>query len=410
MMATPRLPHLPTEVWGDIIFEATRPPFGCYPLTSLKHSPFSLSPSENLSGHLSTLYTRTQLVLVSRQWNALGTSRLYETLVLSHSDNYHGLWEALLREERDEGEGFGRFVRCVVVPYEPNPSISPVAIISRLPNLEVIVRSPRPEFIWPYEVSAPDTAPSHIPPLRPHLEPIYTILKNVTRIDCYEHRTATVRSSGLHSLDQVLLNCPKLQFLSITGDLVEGSASLAPKVCLPNLTTLCLERFTSTDRVCLWVMENLDHVIIHQNLYHTRMLKLWKRFGDTLQVVEITATQSAHPNPRGSEISDILEFCPALRDLAYNIEYSNPPVFRKQAHLSLVNLRMRAGHILGKPSRTQVLLIGEHLDAYTKVTTPCLEAVFLPGYWERRLAPERMRRILQKFEKMCPGKVEFAMK
>ncbi|KAF9457912.1 hypothetical protein BDZ94DRAFT_1271897 [Collybia nuda] len=228
---------VPPEIWSNIIFFATRPPSQCYPLTTTAHKPFDLSPANNLVGHLSTLPTRMRIVLVSRVWHTIGSQYLYEFLQLSHSSKFPELLKVL---ERSSGQGqMAQYVRCAVLPYEPNPKISPLRILELLPNLEVLIRSHNPPYEWPVPTSGRPTRSSQLGSISP-------ILGNLRRFDCTEHRFAGVSIGGLNHLPSSLRSCNNLEYLSIAGDCCETLDA----VNLPSLITLRVERFVSTKRFC----------------------------------------------------------------------------------------------------------------------------------------------------------------
>lgn len=378
---------VPPEIWSNILFFATRPPSQCYPLTATTHQPFDPSPADNLVGHLSTLQLRARIVLVSHQWNALGTPYLYEFLRLSHSSRFEGLIAGL---KRSSGQGrVARYVRCAVLPYERGPFISPLLVLELLPNLEVLIRSQNPPYEWPMP-GFNDRLARTLP-----LGSISLILGTLKRIDCTEHRFAGATTGGLNHLPSILRACTGLEYLSISGDLHES----VDEVNLPSLVTLRAERFVSTDRFCkYWVMDNLRHVVLHLNLYHTRLLKFWRQFGQKLHTVELATSPGDDPR-LNDEISDVLQYCPNLKELSYHIEFSQAPSFRNGVHTSLTALRLHAGYPDSSITRRlpQFDQIASHFDAFSKRMVPCLEEVTLCGVWTDDKPIHGIKSILQKF-------------
>ncbi|RDB30489.1 hypothetical protein Hypma_007213 [Hypsizygus marmoreus] len=386
---------LTSKIWSKILYLATRPPPWCYALPSTIYTPFLSSPEENLHGHLSTLETRLSVVLVSRQWYSLGTPYLYEFLRLSRSEAFYCLLDALERR-RGTGNDIAPYIRVVVLPYEPRPQVSPLLILAQLPNLEVIIRSRWPNYVWPDPSTRPieDLDSGELPPPPPYapsLDSLSDVLGEVRRVDCYEN-LMPARIGGIDRLESLLQACPGVEYLSIQGYPCDAF-DIVP---LPSLTTLRIGQYTSLRRFYkTWSMPNLRHVAIHVQVTHRLF---WKHFGQNLHSVEIIISQSSVPDRNGDELSDILESCPNLKELSYHVELCRSPIFRNGAHTSLEHIRIHAGHAspTAVPSGTLYNHVSSHFYAYTQRTVPALRKVVLYGSWEEKV-PD-MTSILTRFE------------
>ncbi|KAI1795018.1 hypothetical protein LXA43DRAFT_61071 [Ganoderma leucocontextum] len=104
-----RLPHIPPELWGLIIQHACL--FHHDPLDTSQELSFLESPSNQLATYRACMATKTNLSLVSSQWNALTRSFLYEFVWISRAAQAKSLARTLLMEYVANFASSGKFIR-----------------------------------------------------------------------------------------------------------------------------------------------------------------------------------------------------------------------------------------------------------------------------------------------------------
>ncbi|KAI0774686.1 hypothetical protein BD413DRAFT_662663 [Trametes elegans] len=104
-----RLPYIPPEVWGIIIQHACL--FHHDPLDTSHELSFLESPSNQLATYHASMVTKKSLSLVSKQWNALARSFLYEFVWISRAAQAKALARTLLMEFVENLPSSGKFIR-----------------------------------------------------------------------------------------------------------------------------------------------------------------------------------------------------------------------------------------------------------------------------------------------------------
>jgi len=388
---------LPPHVWAKIIYIATRLPDWCHPLTSTSVTPFLVSPEDNLTAHKATLQTRAHIVLVSRQWNTVGTTFLYEFIQLSRSSTFAALSSSLERQESEVKRG--SLVRAAIISYEPVVHFPHSVILTQLPNLQVIIHtewytSSPPDYDHTFEI---DRLLSSLP--EPELPTLQSVHGNVKRIECYEHVNSDADIS-LTNLRQSLWMCRNIQCLSVRGYPIYIPTSL-PFESLdtlridphPNITQCQLPRH----QIIPWSMPNLRNVVMHIQCMGPLCDRVFSQFGENLHTVELTISSETLPQHDGSELSKIIKYCPRLQELSYHIEVCRSPAFPHGPygpHMSLVRLRLYAGYA-ALPEHKLSNTASSHFFAYTSRTVPNLKQVFCYGKWKGRIP--RIQDILETF-------------
>lgn len=106
---TVRIPYIPPEVWGLIIQHACL--FHHDPLDTSQELSFLESASTQLATYRMCMDTKRSLSLVSRQWNALARSFLYEFVWISRAAQAKALARTLLMEFVENLSSSGKFIR-----------------------------------------------------------------------------------------------------------------------------------------------------------------------------------------------------------------------------------------------------------------------------------------------------------
>ncbi|KAI0658643.1 hypothetical protein C8Q70DRAFT_1054784 [Cubamyces menziesii] len=104
-----RIPYIPPEVWGIIIQHACL--FHHDPLDTSHELSFLESPSTQLATYRASMATKKNLSLVSKQWNALARSFLYEFVWISRAAQAKALARTLLMEYVENLSSSGKFIR-----------------------------------------------------------------------------------------------------------------------------------------------------------------------------------------------------------------------------------------------------------------------------------------------------------
>ncbi|KAI0329647.1 hypothetical protein GY45DRAFT_854246 [Cubamyces sp. BRFM 1775] len=104
-----RIPYIPPEVWGIVIQHACL--FHHDPLDTSHELSFLESPSTQLATYRASMTTKKNLALVSKQWNALARSFLYEFVWISRAAQAKALARTLLMEYVENLSSSGKFIR-----------------------------------------------------------------------------------------------------------------------------------------------------------------------------------------------------------------------------------------------------------------------------------------------------------
>ncbi|KAI0371443.1 hypothetical protein BV20DRAFT_1051471 [Pilatotrama ljubarskyi] len=104
-----RLPFIPPELWGIIIQHACL--FNHDPLDTSHELSFLESPSTQLATYRASMATKKSLSLVSKQWNALTRSFLYEFVWISRAAQAKALARTLLMEYVENLPSSGKHIR-----------------------------------------------------------------------------------------------------------------------------------------------------------------------------------------------------------------------------------------------------------------------------------------------------------
>ncbi|KAI0650902.1 hypothetical protein C8Q79DRAFT_998634 [Trametes meyenii] len=104
-----RIPFVPPEVWGIIIQHACL--FNHDPLDTARELSFLESPSTQLATYRASMATKKSLSLVSKQWNALARSFLFEFVWISRAAQAKALARTLLMEYVENLPSSGKFIR-----------------------------------------------------------------------------------------------------------------------------------------------------------------------------------------------------------------------------------------------------------------------------------------------------------
>ncbi|KAI8989877.1 hypothetical protein BD414DRAFT_514678 [Trametes punicea] len=104
-----QLPFIPPEVWGIIIQHACL--YHHDPLDTSCELSFLESPSTQLATYRASMHTKKNLSLVSKQWNALTRSFLYEFVWISRAAQAKALARTLLMEYVENLPSSGKFIR-----------------------------------------------------------------------------------------------------------------------------------------------------------------------------------------------------------------------------------------------------------------------------------------------------------
>ncbi|GLB39103.1 hypothetical protein LshimejAT787_0602650 [Lyophyllum shimeji] len=384
---------LPPELWGEIIYFATRLPSWCHPLASVSLTPFLVGPDDNVAAHQATLETRARIVLVSRLWNRLGTAFLYEYISLTRSSTFAALSSAL--EQQRSGVKRGSFVRAAIISYEPVVHFPHSVIISQLPNLEVIIHR---QWSCPADYDRTVEFGRRPPPgtlPKPELPFLQSTLGNVKRIECHEHVNPRI-DIPLDDLRQCLRMSSNIQCLAVRG----YPRYIPLDFPFESLETLRIDPHPESRRSGLlpWSMPNLRSVVMHTLTMRSNPLctQVLRQYGANLHTVELTISPDTLPRHDGDELSLIFHHCPRLQDLSYHVEVCRSPVFTHGPHTSLARLRLYARYADPRavPEYKMPNTASSHFYAYTHRTVPNLKRILCYGHW--KWIP-RLQRLLETF-------------
>ncbi|KAI0319036.1 hypothetical protein OF83DRAFT_1170554 [Amylostereum chailletii] len=361
-VSRPTTSLLPPELWLQIFRLAASSDPSLY---LVKYTPF-----ESHSDPSPSLKVKHAIVLVCRQWHALGTEILFESVNVDH-----GL-SALKHTLEDDAEGeIRKRVRRAVVPYtssrtptyHPPPALS---ILRQCPRLEVLVRPVSPgsnpwedsQYQYPVDV------------------PSFPLLK---RLDWW-HDNEAACTGGINSLDDVLCQAPKLEYLSFGGQMSMGALRLQHRVHLPELKVLRLQRVNAIAirQLCMWQMPTLAHVVIEQPPANLECLQgLWDSIGAQVKSVELGVDRQFFSQ---DYIPTVVACCPEITELNYRVCLTSSPDFPKlECHPALQRvgihgLALQCGGDLDVEAKLWDH-IERHLTAYSKDGFPSLSEYVLYG-------------------------------
>ncbi|KAI0638642.1 hypothetical protein C8Q77DRAFT_1215401 [Trametes polyzona] len=133
-----RLPFIPPEVWGIIIQHACL--FNHDPLDTSRELSFLESPSTQLATYRASMSTKKNLSLVSKQWNALARSFLYEFVWISRAAQAKALARTLLMEYVENLPSSGKFIRRLHIETPALERCAPAdlrTILDYSPHLDI---------------------------------------------------------------------------------------------------------------------------------------------------------------------------------------------------------------------------------------------------------------------------------
>ncbi|THH09788.1 hypothetical protein EW146_g8581 [Bondarzewia mesenterica] len=362
--------YLPPELWIEVFRFATH----CPRLYAAKYEPFQDACGEE-SEHDITLAVKYAIVLVCKQWRALGMEMLYEDLRIARGTSV--LKDVL--EEDDEmctknprTVARGRWVRRAELAYTqsatPTPSPMPALdILKHCPRLEVLVR---PALTWERVTQLPSFEyPADAAPL--------PLLK---RLDWW-HDNEAARTGGINSLDEVLSRTPKLEYLSLAGNM---SLSLLRQQRHIQLSALKLLRLRKVNAIlirqaCMLSLPSLTHVIVDASPPNQALENIWETFGSDIRCVELGAHLRFIVE---DNLSIIVSSCPRLSELNYYIFFTARPRF-VAPHPSLKRVGLHAHYNMAlSPNETgdeTWKQIEDHVDAYCPESFPSLQEFVLYG-------------------------------
>ncbi|KAL1757334.1 hypothetical protein FB107DRAFT_209569 [Schizophyllum commune] len=352
---------LPPELWLEIFDWCFSSPT-CQDVSSDEYTPFQALHDDRMH-----VRTTAAVSLVCRQWRALTVAILYRDVHILPS-SAHALRDALCGSACGGPEGYGQWVRRVVLPYtstitRSSAPLQAVEILKRCPRVEVLVR-PRYATSGPigFEFEA-DMVPFH----------------TLRRLDWWGNSEAE-RSGGLNSLGNVLAHAPGLRYLFIGGIMGLSPAGMQPpELVLPNLVTLRLNVINGLlmNKLCTrWSLPELRHLVLDSPLVGADIRALWDTFGQQLTTVEF----GAHARFVMTDmVTPCLRACPNIREFNYHVFFTTPP--DPDLHhdtLEVVGLHGAADQLIGEGQMvwTHFRL---HLGIFTQDNFPSLRRIVLAG-------------------------------
>ncbi|KAF7307453.1 hypothetical protein MIND_00539700 [Mycena indigotica] len=285
---------LPTELWLEVFDHLDN-----HRSFTVSHAPFQ--PIPGVANENKVCHDYFTLVLVCRKWRAWALERLYRNYKLSKTA------KSPLQ--------YANWVRRAVVPYtttatETHKPMPSTEILSRLPNLVVLVRPPY--------------APSPLRNPRFEFDATCPPLPQLKRLDWWNYIEAS-RSGGINSLTSVLKRAPNIEYLFVGGAFSHFTAvafhglDIAASIHLPRLRTL---RINISDALLLrhvmqrWELPALENFVFDSPLVTGSIGSrlLWETMGSRLTTVEfgkhVRFLLDDHLGP-------CLRGCPLLRQVNY---------------------------------------------------------------------------------------------
>ncbi|KAI0034159.1 hypothetical protein K488DRAFT_46154 [Vararia minispora EC-137] len=360
-------PRLPIELWIHVLDLATRPsdePNICY-------VPFDINPSFQTCSSSETR-TRSAIVLVCKQWRAIGLCVLYRDLFIR--DNLHSLMHTIPGSSQPKPGFRNSCVRRVILPYTQTaarpPSAGPcpaVMILEACPNVEVLVRPQcKPGEMFRLQFDHPMSTPS---------------LLSVRRLDWW-HDHFAYRTGGINYLPDVIHQAPNIEYLTLAGDMLPNTF-IHRGLELPKLKVLRLRGVNPIyiRHITTWHFPSLTHVVL-ESLYQSFTFSLLRdAIARQIECVEL----GRHMHFLTFDLlSMIISGCPNLRELNFYVFFALPPLIT-DAHTALQRLGLHAAPNVSMEERISPWQeIWAHARAFTnRETFPSLSEVVLYGkYWD----------------------------
>lgn len=355
---------LPPELWIEVFQWITSP---AYPYYTTKCEPFQTCSQKDLDEVLRVKYN---LILVCRQWRAMAEDLFYSDLRIRHGDEN-------LAKVLEKSKVRGRWVRRVELPYtatttatvQPLPSL---AILKNCSQLQVLVRPPNKHESLRFEFGIGEL----------HFQ-------SLKRLEWW-YDSHAAQSGGINSLDHVLAGSPKLQYLSLGGELRPNR--LKPPRQLPLVSVVRLGAKMNAlflRQVCQWILPSLVHIVVDYSPGASIMEMLWDKFGSQLQFVELGQHLRFLVE---DHLTPIFRHCPNLLELNYYVVFTTPP-FQSVEHSSLQTLRLH-----GNPNEMLTAIdvwihVERHFDLFTGASLPNLQRIILYGDWSSILSNYRFANI-----------------
>ena len=195
------------------------------------------------------------------------------------------------------------------------------------------------------------------------------------------------RLGGIHSLEDVLLQCPNLRYLFLTGTW-EAFPLSQTSVNMPKLETLRLGRLSPgfIDRMLgsEWSLPALKTIILDQapTSYVQQPVPtlFWNKFGKNVTRVELGKESWFSED---NCISVCLAGCPALQELSYHPFYIYHRTWRKETHRSLRCLRLHASADEANDEEELWDMLLGHLYTFNHRGMKRLSNMVLHGDWTR---------------------------
>ena len=358
---------LPPELWLEVFRWIASL---AYPFYATKCEPFQTCPQyDQLDEALRVKYN---LILVCRQWKAMAEDLFYEDLRIRHGDEN-------LAKVLEKSKVRGRWVRRAELPYtttatatmQPLPSL---AILKNCSQLQVLVRP----------------APNRLENLRFDFGVDGLQFQSLRRLEWWYHNEAA-QSGGINSLDYVLGGSPKLQYLSLGGELRPNQ--LRPPRQLPLVSVVRLGAGMNAlffRQICRWILPSLVHIVADQSPGTSIIEMLWDTFGSQLQFVELGRHLRFLVE---DHLTPIFRHCPNLLELNYYFFFTAPPN-RCVEHSSLQTIRLH-----GNPNEMLMALafvwehVEEHFAMFMGALLPNLQRIILYGDWSWVLSDRRFANI-----------------
>lgn len=247
----------------------------------------------------------SRLILVCKLWHSLAKEIVYEEIRVKKTNR--ALLEALERQAKPDGLGYGKFTRLVELPREYQYTFD---VTKHLPQLEkLIISSPSP--FSPLSPSGP------LPEALPFHE-----MSSLKQIDWTCDRNSGPR---LDYLEDLLQCSPNLQHLSLIGEEHFTSPRMTYPINLPSLKFLYVSGFQNRWRlstvISKWTLPSLTHITLDSCGLNAQegLWIIWQTFGPTLRIVELG---KKFPIYRSLDhVSNILSLCTSLNELCLSIEF-----------------------------------------------------------------------------------------
>ena len=182
-------------------------------------------------------------------------------------------------------------------------------------------------------------------------------------------------------LDEVLSRTPKLEYLSLAGNMSLGLLRQQRHVELPALKVLRLRNVNPifVRQVCVWSLPSLSHVIVDALPPYQALDNIWETFGQGIQCVQLGSHMRFLTE---DHLATVVASCPRLCELNYYIFFTAPPHFT-MPHPSLHSVGLHAHPNLSIHSHDtdpeEWRCIEEHFGAYDPDLFPSMTEFVLYG-------------------------------